>query len=126
MKTMHHACNTALVSLCAVRTTCSEKRSTLVNRNLIIAGHRTSICLEPDMWDGLHEISGRENLSLHDIGTAVAMHKQANTSLTAAIRVFVMTYFRVAATEEGHNKAGHGADGSFMTLWKQRQPSNHA
>ena len=34
--------------------------------------------------------------------------KPHGTSLTAALRVFVMSYFRAAATEDGHHKAGHG------------------
>ena len=36
------------------------------------------------------------------------MRKNERTSLTAAIRVFLMLYFRAAATENGHMKAGHG------------------
>jgi hypothetical protein len=36
------------------------------------------------------------------------MRKAENTSLTAAIRVFLMLYFRSAATEDGHMEAGHG------------------
>ncbi len=83
-------------------------RSTLVSRNMTIAGHRTSVRLEPEMWSGLAEISRRERASLHEIGTSVATRKQESTSMTAAIRVFVMAYFRNAATEDGHVKAGHG------------------
>src|SRR5580704_6876417 len=83
-----------------------EKRktapSTLVSRNVTIAGHRTSVRLEPDMWSGLGEICRRERAKLHEICTSVAMRKHENTSLTAAIRVFVMAYFRAAATEDGH------------------------
>jgi hypothetical protein len=37
------------------------------------------------------------------------MRKNDKTSLTAAIRVFLMLYFRAAATEEGHARAGHGS-----------------
>ena len=83
-------------------------RSTLVSRNVTISGHRTSVRLEPEMWSGLSEICRRERASLHEICTSVAMRKAENTSLTAAIRVFVMAYFRAAATEDGHSKAGHG------------------
>lgn len=83
-------------------------RSTLVSRNVTIAGHRTSVRLEPEMWSGLSEICRRERASLHEVCTAVSMHKAGNTSLTAAIRVFVMAYYRAAASEEGHVKAGHG------------------
>ena len=83
-------------------------RSTLVSRNVTIAGHRTSVRLEPEMWSGLSEICRRERTIMHEVCTAVAGHKQSNTSLTAAIRVFVMAYFRAAATEDGHVKGGHG------------------
>ena len=83
-------------------------RSTLVSRNVTIAEHRTSVRLEPEMWSGLSEICRRERGSLHEVCTYVAARKLENTSLTAAIRVFVMSYFRAGATEEGHVKAGHG------------------
>ena len=83
-------------------------RSTLVSRNVTISGHRTSVRLEPEMWSGLTEICRREGGSLHEICTVVALRKGENTSLTAAIRVFVMAYYRAASTEDGHTKAGHG------------------
>ena len=83
-------------------------RSSLISRNVTVRGHRTSIRLEPEMWSGLAEICRRERVIMHEVCTAVATRKQENTSLTAAIRVFVMAYFRTAATEDGHSKAGHG------------------
>ncbi|MDE2029878.1 MAG: ribbon-helix-helix domain-containing protein [Alphaproteobacteria bacterium] len=83
-------------------------RSTLVSRNVTVTGRRTSVRLEPEMWDGLQEICRRERASLHQICSSVAVQKREETSLTAAIRVFVMRYFRQAATEDGHVKAGHG------------------
>jgi predicted DNA-binding ribbon-helix-helix protein len=66
------------------------------------------------MWNGLREICRREHLSIHEIATTVANCKPANSSLTAAIRVFIMAYFRAAATEDGHIRAGHGPGGSFL------------
>ncbi len=87
-----------------------DPRSTLVNRNVTVAGHRTSIRLEPAMWDALGQICAREQATLNEIVTAI--HRQrAESSLTAAIRVYLLSYFRAAATEEGHRGAGHG--GSF-------------
>jgi len=83
-------------------------RSTLVSRNVTINGHRTSVRLEPEMWTGLSEICRREHATPHEVCSAIAGHKIENTSLTAAIRVFVMRYFRAAATEDGHAKVGHG------------------
>lgn len=82
--------------------------STLVSRNVVVSGRRTSIRLEPEMWDGLREICQRERSNIHQVYTSASLQKKENTSLTAAIRVFVMRYFREASTEEGHAKAGHG------------------
>ncbi len=90
-------------------------QSSLVSRNITIRSHRTSVRLEPDMWEGLREICRREHTTMHGICTAIAERKAPNTSLTAAIRVFVMAYFRAASTEDGHMKAGHGPGGSFMS-----------
>ncbi|NTU77348.1 MAG: ribbon-helix-helix domain-containing protein [Alphaproteobacteria bacterium] len=102
-----------------------SKRSSLISRNVTVNNHRTSVRLEPDMWSGLREICRREHASLHDLSSYVAAHKPANTSLTAALRVFVMAYFRAAATEDGHSKAGHGPGGSFLVAWNQRPAANH-
>lgn len=88
--------------------------SSLVSRNIIVSNRRTSVRLEPEMWDALREICRREHKSIHEICTAISIAKPHNTSLTAAIRVFVMSYFRAACTEDGHSKAGHGPGGSFM------------
>jgi len=83
-------------------------RSTLISRNVVISGCRTSVRLEPEMWDGLREICQRERSTVHQVCTSVSLQKAEETSLTAAIRVFVMRYFRLAATEDGHAKSGHG------------------
>lgn len=82
--------------------------STLVSRNVTVEGHRTSVRLEPEMWLGLMDICHRERATMHEVCTAISRHKSINTSLTAAIRVFIMAYFRSAATEDGHSRAGHG------------------
>ena len=85
-----------------------EVKSTLVSRNITVFGRRTSVRLEPEMWRALKEIAKRENCSVHDICSLVHLRKKENTSLTAAIRVFLMLYFKASSTEEGHIKAGHG------------------
>lgn len=82
--------------------------SSLVSRNITIMGRRTSVRLEPEMWMALRDISKRERCTIHDICTLVYIRKSSVTSLTAAIRVFLMLYFRAAATEDGHQRAGHG------------------
>ena len=85
-----------------------DNKSTLVSRNVTVMGHRTSIRLEPATWRALTEISRREKCSVNDLCSIVKLRKRPATSLTAAIRVFVMLYYRAAATEEGHKRSGHG------------------
>jgi predicted DNA-binding ribbon-helix-helix protein len=63
--------------------------------------------LEPVMWEALEEICRRENRTIHDIGTLVDARRR-ESSLTAAMRVFILGYFRAAVTEQGHTLAGHG------------------
>lgn len=87
----------------------TETKSTLVSRNITVLGRRTSVRLEPEMWNSLREISKREECKIHDICSLIQIRKNPNTSLTAAIRVFLMLYYRAAATEDGHERAGHGS-----------------
>lgn len=83
-------------------------KSSLVSKNVNIAGHRTSVRLEPAMWAALEEIVRRERATVHAICTAVAQNKSPASSVTAALRVFILQYYRAAATEDGHAKARHG------------------
>ena len=81
--------------------------SALRNRNVTLSDRRTSLRLEMPMWEGLEEICRREHQTLHEICTVIE-NQRGLLSLTAAVRVFILTYFRAAATEAGHKAAGHG------------------
>ncbi len=91
-----------------VEETLPKKKSSLISKNVTVHGRRTSMRLEPEMWAALNEISKREKCTIHRICSVVNDKKHNDSSLTAAIRVFAMAYYRAAATEEGHAKAGHG------------------
>ena len=91
-----------------------EASSTLINRNVVIDSHRTSIRLEAEMWSDLKDICRREGKSVHEICTMVNVRKDPSRSLTSAIRVFLIAYYRSAATEDGHYRAGHGQDYQFV------------
>ena len=84
-----------------------SSHSTLVNRNITIAGRRTSVRLEQLMWDALYEIAARENMTVHEVCGKIESSRN-ESSLTAGIRVYILSYFRSAATEAGHAAAGHG------------------
>jgi predicted DNA-binding ribbon-helix-helix protein len=70
--------------------------SSLVIRNVVVAGHRTSVRLEPSMWDALHDIARHLQLTIHDLVTVIDRDRTAS-SLTAAIRVYIVDFYRSAA-----------------------------
>jgi hypothetical protein len=47
-------------------------------------------------------------MSQHELCSMID-ERRCTSSLTAAIRVFIVNYFRGAATEAGHASIGHGA-----------------
>ncbi|MEO8715112.1 MAG: ribbon-helix-helix domain-containing protein [Acetobacteraceae bacterium] len=82
-------------------------RSRLVNRNVIAGTGRTSMRLEPELWEALGEICDREGQDLHELTRAIdALRLRGGR--TSAVRVYVLQYFRAAATEAGHAASGHG------------------
>jgi predicted DNA-binding ribbon-helix-helix protein len=81
--------------------------STLVSRNVSLQDRRTSVRLEPAMWEALDEICRREGRNINELCGMIDRQRR-ESKLTAAIRVFVMAYYRAASTDEGHVGAGHG------------------
>jgi predicted DNA-binding ribbon-helix-helix protein len=88
----------------------------LISRNVTVRGRRTSMRLEASMWEALTEICRRERVRAADICTRVATAKSPALTLTAALRVFIANYFRDAATEDGHARAGHGHDAGVESI----------
>ena len=70
--------------------------SRLVNRNVIAPSGRTSMRLEPELWEALQDICQREAISLSDLIQRIE-RKGHPGGRTSAIRVYVVTYFRAAA-----------------------------
>lgn len=68
------------------------------SRNIVVNGHRTSMRLESEFWDALQEICAREGMTVNQICTQV-YRQRGKASLTAAIRVYVIAYFRETAAQ---------------------------
>jgi predicted DNA-binding ribbon-helix-helix protein len=83
-------------------------RSTLVNRNIVAERGRTSMRLEPELWDALSEVCRRERVSPSELCRRIE-RAGIPGGRTSAMRVYILRYFRAAATEAGHDAAGHGA-----------------
>lgn len=64
----------------------------LVNRNITVGTLRTSVRLEPEFWAALTDISAREKMSVDQLCTLIDGHL-GEMGRTAAIRVFIASYF---------------------------------
>jgi len=61
----------------------------IVKRSVSIAGHRTSISLEPEFWDALQALARTRGLSVQALVGAVDAAR-AGRNLSSAIRVHVL------------------------------------
>jgi predicted DNA-binding ribbon-helix-helix protein len=65
----------------------------VVKRSIVRGGHKSSVSLEDEFWDGFRSIAERERMSVSAlIGTID--HGMNKRNLSSAIRVFVLDYFR--------------------------------
>src|SRR5947208_16677712 len=78
--------------------------SSLVIHNVVVAGHRTSVRLEPVMWEALQDIARRQKVTVHDLVTDIDLRRR-ESSLTAAIRVYIVNFYRAAAVVSGQMPA---------------------
>ncbi len=67
--------------------------SSLILRNVRVNGRRTSVRLEPEMWDALHEICDFERSNMDQI-CARAAKEDFERGFTSSLRVFIVNYFR--------------------------------
>jgi predicted DNA-binding ribbon-helix-helix protein len=65
------------------------------SRNIWIGSHRTSVRLEPVMWAALNDIAVERGKTVHDVILEINRDRKG-ISLTAAIRVYIVEYYREA------------------------------
>jgi predicted DNA-binding ribbon-helix-helix protein len=78
-------------------------------RNVTIRGFRTSIRMEPVLWDGLTDICQRESVPLADLVSDIDGRRGAS-GLTAALRVFILAYYRRAVVASNRPAYGFSED----------------
>lgn len=64
----------------------------LVTHNVTIQDRRTSIRLEPELWNCLVEIANSQSLTIQEICTGIYLG-HGSSSYTAAVRVFILLYY---------------------------------
>ena len=70
--------------------------SPVQKRSVVVAGHKTSVSLEREFWEGLKEISRLRNSSLVETLDDIA-NKRTEGNLSSAIRLFVLDHYRTQA-----------------------------
>jgi predicted DNA-binding ribbon-helix-helix protein len=68
-------------------------KSLVVKRSVVIAGHKTSVCLEETFWKSLKEIAKRQDMTLSALLAAIDS-KRHHGNLSSAIRLFVLNFYR--------------------------------
>jgi predicted DNA-binding ribbon-helix-helix protein len=61
----------------------------MLKRSLTIAGHRTSIALEPEFWEGLETLAARRGVRLAALIEEIDAMRQT-PNLSSALRVAVL------------------------------------
>jgi predicted DNA-binding ribbon-helix-helix protein len=62
-------------------------------RSIFINGYKTSVSLENEFWNGLHEIADQENMNVPMLVEQIDRDRKT-PNLSCAIRIFVFSYFR--------------------------------
>ncbi len=85
----------------------AKEQPALICRNVTVSGRRTSLRMEPLLWDSLKDICDREDLTLNELCTQIDA-RRGDANLTASIRVFIISYYRAALQPSAR---GYGAPG---------------
>jgi predicted DNA-binding ribbon-helix-helix protein len=64
----------------------------LKKHSIIIAGHASSVTMEPEFWDELKKISERDGVSINQLVSVIDTDRDGN--LSSAIRLFVLNDFK--------------------------------
>lgn len=61
-------------------------------RSMTIAGHRTSVALEPEFWTALEAVADERSLSLSALVAEIDGTRSPERNLASAIRVAVLAH----------------------------------
>lgn len=61
---------------------------------VIVDGHRTSVRLEPIMWDALRGLAAYQRVPLDELVTWIDKARDPRDNLSAAIRVYIVEFYQ--------------------------------
>lgn len=72
-------------------------KSSVIKRSIDIAGHKTSVSLEDEFWNGLCAIAELQHVSVSSLAKKIDNERRNRGNLSSAIRVFVFRHFQAQA-----------------------------
>jgi predicted DNA-binding ribbon-helix-helix protein len=78
----------------------TNKMTGIVKRSIVVAGHKTSISLEDEFWNGLREIASARALALSSLVASIDQNRQY-VNLSSCIRLFVLEYYQARSDASG-------------------------
>jgi predicted DNA-binding ribbon-helix-helix protein len=70
-----------------------SKRSSVLKRSIVVAGHKTSVSLEDAFWKSLKEIAGQRYMTLAQLVAMIDGNRE-HANLSSAIRLFVLGVYQ--------------------------------
>ena len=65
-----------------------------VKRSLTLRGHRTSVSLEDDFWQGFRDIAEAQGKPINVLAAELDAERDLETGLATAIRLYVLRHYR--------------------------------
>lgn len=65
--------------------------------SVCLSGHQTSISLEPDFIEALHQIAAADHISIAAIISKIDAQRTAQTNLSSAIRIWILRRYMQSA-----------------------------
>jgi predicted DNA-binding ribbon-helix-helix protein len=78
--------------------------STIIKRSVLLVGHKTSVSLEDEFWNGLKEIAAVRKITLSGLIVSID-HARNQNNLSSALRLSVLEFYRDQVERRGSDRA---------------------
>ncbi|MDD7910342.1 MULTISPECIES: ribbon-helix-helix domain-containing protein [Pseudovibrio] len=70
----------------------------LIKRSITLHGHRTSIALEEDFWEGLEELASLSGKSIAAVVAEIDDTRDPDAGLSSCVRLAVLRHYKALKT----------------------------
>jgi predicted DNA-binding ribbon-helix-helix protein len=67
-------------------------KSPVTKRSIYLAGHKTSVSIEDEFWNGVKEIAQQRRVTVSELVGEIDSKRQ-HSNLSSAIRLFVLQFY---------------------------------